>query len=439
MEQLTKQGAAPSVPKGYKQTEVGVIPEDWEVVEFSEIGEAIIGLTYSPSDVNSSGKLVHRSSNIQNNQLAYDDNVYVTCNVPDKLILKKNDILICVRNGSRNLIGKSAIIKGQSVGETFGAFMSVFRTNGYAPLIYQCFISNIVQSQINASLGATINQITNKTLNSFQTPLPPTLTEQKAIATALSEVDELISSLDQLLTKKQAIKQGAMQELLTGKTRLQGFAGSGRFKQTEVGRIPEEWDACHFEDVLDGFSSGMTPYRGTPEFYRGNIPWITSGELNYNVITDTHEKITQDAVVKTSLKILPIGTFLMAITGLEAAGTRGSCGVTGIKATTNQSCMALFPKLGKIDSKYLYHFYVHYGNELAFKFCQGTKQQSYTGKIVKILPINLPPTLTEQKAIATVLSDIDQEIEQLESKKAKYQELKQGMMQELLTGKIRLV
>jgi len=188
-----------------------------------------------------------------------------------------------------------------------------------------------------------------------------------------------------------------------------------------------------FQDVLTGFSSGMTPYRGVPEFYKGNIPWITSGELNYNIITDTYEKITQDAVIKTNLKVLPIGTFLMAITGLEAAGTRGSCGITGVKATTNQSCMALFPKEGKTDTKYFYHFYVMYGNELAFKFCQGSKQQSYTGRIAKILPINLPPTLTEQKAIATALTDVDALIANLDKLITKKKAFKQGAMQQLLT------
>ncbi|MCC6702633.1 MAG: restriction endonuclease subunit S, partial [Fluviicola sp.] len=89
-------------------------------------------------------------------------------------------------------------------------------------------------------------------------------------------------------------------------------------KTSHYGPIPEDWIDCLFEDVLDGFSSGMTPYRGNPEFYRGQIPWITSGELKYSQINDTIEKITPDAVKKTNLKILPVGTFLMAITGLEA-------------------------------------------------------------------------------------------------------------------------
>ncbi len=127
---------------------------------------------------------------------------------------------------------------------------------------------------------------------------------------------------------------------------------------TEIGVIPEDWKAVEFQEVMDGFSSGQTPYRGNPEFYKGDIPWITSGELNYNVITDTKEKITLEGVKNANLKIIPKGTFLFAITGLEAAGTRGSCAITGIDATTNQSCMALYPKKRLLTTSYLYHFYV---------------------------------------------------------------------------------
>lgn len=205
------------------------------------------------------------------------------------------------------------------------------------------------------------------------------------------------------------------------------------YKQTELGLIPEDWISYQFQDVLSGFSSGMTPYRAIPEYYSGSIPWVTSGELNYNIIVDTDEKITEQAVINTNLKLLPIGTFLIAITGLEAAGTRGSCAITGIKATTNQSCMALFPMPEKLLTKYLYFFYLMYGNEFAFKYCQGTKQQSYTGKIVKLLPINLPPTLQEQKAIAEALSDVDGLIDSLDVLIAKKKAIKQGAMQRLLT------
>jgi len=208
-----------------------------------------------------------------------------------------------------------------------------------------------------------------------------------------------------------------------------------KYKQTELGLIPKDWDLKQFMDVMDGFSSGQTPYRAIADYYRGDIPWITSGELNYNVITDTIEKITIEGVRAANLKMIPKGTFLFAITGLEAAGTRGSCAITGIKATTNQSCMALYPKKGVLITPYLFHYYVRYGNELAFRYCQGTKQQSYTGGIAKKLPIIIPPTLAEQTAIATALSDADGLITSLEKLIAKKRNIKQGAMQELLRPK----
>jgi type I restriction enzyme, S subunit len=210
------------------------------------------------------------------------------------------------------------------------------------------------------------------------------------------------------------------------------------YKQTELGEIPEDWHFKTFVEVMKGFSSGQTPSRSVKKYYTGKIPWITSGELNYNVITDTIEKITEDAAIKTHLKILPVGTFLMAITGLEAEGTRGSCGLTGVPATSNQSCMALYPNNGELTTEYLFQFYVKYGNWLAFKYCQGTKQQSYTGKIAKTLPIILPPTVEEQNAITTALNETDEFIFSLEKLIEKKQNIKQGTMQVLLTGKKRL-
>lgn len=211
---------------------------------------------------------------------------------------------------------------------------------------------------------------------------------------------------------------------MTGKRRLPGFNG--------------QWSTRRWGEVIAHCSSGATPYRGRPEYYKGEIKWISSGELNYNVITDTNEKISRLAVERTNLRMHPVGTFLMAITGLEAAGTRGACGIVGSPATTNQSCMAIYPT-SELLTPYLFHYYVLRGNKLAFEYCQGTKQQSYTAKLVRLLPIDLPPTTKEQAAIAETLSSMDTSIEKTEERLAKARQINQGMMQTLLTGKVRLV
>ncbi len=209
------------------------------------------------------------------------------------------------------------------------------------------------------------------------------------------------------------------------------------YKQSEVGIIPDEWDVLLMDEVTDSLSSGATPFRGNSSFYKGSNRWITSGELKYGVINDTIEKISDEAIKKANLKVHPSGTFLMAITGLEAAGTRGSCGIVGKPATTNQSCMAIYPNK-KLKSNYLFHWYVYNGDELAFKYCQGTKQLSYTAGLLKTIPVLVPRDTTEQTAIANALSDVDSLLAELEKLIGKKQAIKTATMQQLLTGKTRL-
>lgn len=410
------------VKPGYKQTEVGVIPEDWECVRLLDKAKLLNGLTYTPDNVKENGLLVLRSSNIQNNQLSLEDTLYVDCIVEDEKKIKDGDILICVRNGSAALIGKCAQAH-RDYEATFGAFMAVLRGN-HNDYIHQILQQGTVQKEIIKNSGATINQITNSDFKLIRIALPTSSDEEVAVARSLFHVDRLIFSLEKLIVKKKAIKQGAMQELLTGKKRLPGFS--------------EKWISGKWKEVLDCFSSGATPYRGNSTFYKGSVKWASSGELNYSRIMDTLEHISTEAKEKANLTIHPAGTFLMAITGLEAAGTRGSCAILGAPATTNQSCMAIYGT-DKMSTEYLFHYYVQHGDELAFQYCQGTKQQSYTAAIVKELPIYYPEDVAEQNAIASVLTSMDNEVRALEQKLAKYRQVKQGMMQQLLTGKIRLV
>ncbi|MCC4766360.1 restriction endonuclease subunit S [Methanosarcina sp. DH1] len=205
--------------KRYKQTDIGVIPEDWDVVYLSDVGRSLTGLTYSPSNVRDFGTLVLRSSNIQNGKLVFEDNVYVDMALPERVIVEKDDILICVRNGSRQLIGKCALIDERAAGDAFGAFMSIYRSK-YPKYVFYQFQSEIIQRQINEIMGATINQITNKDMASFTVLFPQSDEEKNSIATILSDMDSEITALEEKLAKARQIKQGMMQELLTGRIRL---------------------------------------------------------------------------------------------------------------------------------------------------------------------------------------------------------------------------
>jgi type I restriction enzyme S subunit len=469
------------IPKGYKQTEVGVIPEDWEVVNMASIGETIIGLTYTPSDVAKYGTLVLRSSNIQKGQLAYENNVYVDMELPERVIVKKGDLLICVRNGSKKLIGKCALITEKAEGFAFGAFMSIFRCSSSNYIFYQ-FQSKIIQKQINEVMGATINQLTNKDLNSFQLPLPPTLEEQQAIAKALSDTDELIDSLSALIDKKRKIKEGAMQELLTGRRRLPEFASaplgnrastsqqssaqSGSqshlpkgdalssstsslshlpkgYKQTEVGVIPEDWEVTVLPELCMPNSSSIKigPFgsalkkeylvkKGYKVFGQENV-YEKSAEVGDRYISKSHFLKLKSCEIVT-------GDFLISM-----MGTIGKCYImpkNHVSGIMDSHLLRLKLDNTKICSTLLIQmFSTPIILTQVNKLTVGGIMDGLSSKIVKSLNIPLPPTLEEQQAIAEVLSDMDSEIEALEAKLAKYEKIKKGMMDDLLTGKVRLV
>ena len=198
------------------------IPESWEWVRLGQIGETNIGLTYRPSDkTTSNGTLVLRSSNIQNDKIDYNDNVYVSCDIPDRAMIHKGDILICARNGSRALVGKCAIVDKE--GMAFGAFMAKFSSpfNQYIKLFID---SPIFRQQLDGVKTETINQITQDMLKNQLCPLPP-LAEQKRIVAKIEEllpyVDQYEKAETQLTVLNESfpkmLKKSILQEAVQGK------------------------------------------------------------------------------------------------------------------------------------------------------------------------------------------------------------------------------
>lgn len=422
---------------GYKTSELGIIPQDWDVVELGSVGEPIIGLTYSPRDINNNGVLVLRSSNIHSNKLAFDNNVFVKMEIPERVIVKENDILICVRNGSRQLIGKCALITKEAEGFAFGAFMSVFRTP-FAPFVFYAFQSDKMQSQIKEIMGATINQITNKDLREFKIAIPKSTAEQTAIATALSDTDALIGSLQTLIAKKKAIKLSAMQNLLSGKIRLPEFAqrpdGSPKtMRQTELGCVPEDWEVVELEKVAE-IKSGGTPSTNRSEFWNGHILWCTPTDitsLSGKYLSDTNRKITEMGLNNSAAELLPIGSVLMT-----SRATIGECAIVKRPMTTNQG-FKNFICNRTVNNEFLYYLLSSQKDKF-IELCNGSTFLEISTTQVRKFKITIPKSTTEQTAIAQLLSDMDAEIELLECRLKKTQALKQGMMQTLLTGKIRL-
>jgi len=202
---------------------LGKIPKHWEAVRLKFLGEVILGLTYSPNDIvqdETEGVLVLRASNIQNRRLCLEDNVYVKTAIPEKLITRSGDILICSRSGSRKLIGKSISIDQRIEGCTFGAFMTIFRSE-HSQFLQHVFNSSIFTSQAGLYLTSTINQLTVSTLNNFVIAIPPTSEEQQVIAGFLEdrneEIDSGISKADRQIQLLQEYRTALISEAVTGK------------------------------------------------------------------------------------------------------------------------------------------------------------------------------------------------------------------------------
>lgn len=412
------------------QTEAGLLPLDWSAAALSDLlSSKQLGGNYKNGAAETAWPLI-KMGNLGRGRIDCKKVEYIhsSASPAARDRLQTGDVLFNTRN-TLELVGKVAIWRDELPEAYFNSNImrmgfDAGRVGSNAYMNYVLNTSRSISAFRSIATGTTsVAAIYGRDFQNVYLPLPSSQTEQRDIAEALADTDALIESLEQLLTKKRQIKQGAMQELLTGKRRLPGFSDS--------------WISCTWGDVIDDCSSGATPLRSHPEYYRGSIRWISSGELNCNVIDETIEHISTEALEKTNLKLHPAGTFLMAITGLEAAGTRGACGIVGKSAATNQSCMAIYPS-SKLLTAYLFHYYIFKGDELALRFCQGTKQQSYTAALIRVLPIVFPESTEEQQAIAQVLSDMDAEITALEARLTKARALKQAMAQALLTGRIRL-
>ncbi len=406
----------------FKNSELGPIPNEWEVKALGEIADVtkLAGFEFTEHIVYSDqGKIIAlRGLNIKNGNLVLDDVKYIDESNFSKLGRSKlyiNDIIFTYVG----TVGEVAIINEN---DKYYLAPNVSRirikSTDLPKFICHLMRSDRFYKKIIFPLIATSSQpaLSMENVRRFLLPLPP-LPEQRRIAAALSDIDALIDKLDALIDKKRLIKQATMQQLLSGKKRINGF--NDKWVEKKLGEIAET-------------SSGGTPSRSNDNFYNGDIKWFTTTELKDCFLYDSNEHISIDALQASSAKLFPKGTLLMAMYG----ATIGRLGILQVDAATNQACCAIFPSKD-IDTVFLFYYLFHQ-REKIISLGSGAGQPNISQGIVQNLNITLPPTLAEQTAISKILSDMDEEISLLEAKKEKYTHLKQGMMSELLSGRIRI-
>lgn len=406
---------------GYKMTEVGVIPEDWEVKELSSISEIKSGKRLPKGSLVTSSKTPYPYIRVIDMNMGYlnlSDIMYVPENVQpmiSKYIISKNDIYISVA-GTLGLVGKiPEELDGANLTENANRITEIQCNRDY--LMYY-MMSPLIQNVIEAerTIGAQ-PKLALQRIRDFYIVLPGDNREQTAIAAALSDADSLISALTKKIEKEKAIKQGLMQQLLTGKKRLPGFGGV--------------WDVVQLKRIISEF---IVPMRDKPTALTGPIPWcrIEDFDGKYLKKSLSNQGVDLNTVSQMNLKIFPVNTLLVS-----CSANLGRCAIVKQKLVTNQTFIGLVPS-DRIDVEFLYYKMSREDKNLN-NMATGTTISYLSREQFENYEILIPSSKAEQTAIANILSDCDSEIAALEEKRDKYKEIKQGMMQQLLTGKIRLI
>jgi type I restriction enzyme S subunit len=254
--------------------------------------------------------------------------------------------------------------------------------------------------------------------------LPP-LPEQQAIAEVLSDTDALIESLEDLLAKKQLVKQATMDDLLTGRRRLAGFDTGAGFQQTEVGEIPEDWKVGSL-GTLASLTMGRTPARKNPAYWGSGQPWLTIADLHGKFVGASKEQITELAA--SQMEPVPPGTLIMSF-----KLSIGRVAITTRPLFTNEAICHVRDPIP--DRDYLFYALQRTDFELYGK--QAVKGYTLNSESLNNIQVVLPP-LPEQQAIAKVLSDMDEDIEALQRRLDKTKRVKEALMDELLSGRTRV-
>jgi type I restriction enzyme, S subunit len=407
---------------GYKQTEVGVVPTDWSVMTLGRLVSSVEYGSSAKSEMTGSIPVL-RMGNLQGGKIDWSDLVYTDDpNEIAKYTLRPGDVLFN-RTNTIDLVGKSSIYLGEQPAIFAGYLIRINVHRDHLDSRYLNYVLNTDFAKKHSAkvLSVAVGQanINGQKLKTYPIPLPPTRGEQERIADALSDADALIESLERLVAKKRRIKHGAMQELLTGRKRLRGFTGAwavttlGNLAYIQRGASPRPIDSpIWFDD-------------------NSEIGWVRISDVTHSgmFLTETTQRLSSRGVQHS--RPVKRGSLIMSI-----CATVGRPIITEIETCIHDG-FVVFEGL-RADRFFVYYSLARIEKDWS-RHGQTGSQMNLNTDLIKRTEIVLPATIGEQRAVAATLLDMDEEIVAIERKLSKARHLKQGMMQELLTGRIRLV
>ena len=407
-----------------------MIPEDWTVVPFQQLLDFRNGINADRRAYGKGVAFINVFEIISKGHLKVQDipgRVSIDKKSIESYLVRQGDIVFNRSSETQDEVGLSSVYLDDTPA-VFGGFVIRGQCKQALDPIYSgyAFRAPAIRTQIVArGQGAIRANIGQSDLKQIHAPLP-SLDEQRAIAEALSDADALIESLDQLIAKKFQIKQGVMQELLTSKRRLPGFSG--------------KWELKRLGDL--GSTYGGLTGKTKADFGEGSSHYITFMNIMANVVIDC-DIFEPVNISSTESQNRAVKGDLFFNGSSETPEEVGLCSVLADSVADvylNSFCFGFrFRDGAKADGLYFaYYFRSLEGRELLKSLAQGATR--YNLSKTALLKVAFPlPSLEEQIAIATVLSDMDTELVALDSRLAKARRIKQGMMQELLTGRIRLL
>lgn len=421
-----------------KQTEIGEIPEDWDFVKLNQVANFGGGTT--PARKNYARYYLHGKHNWVktldlNNSFIYKTSEQITDEALEETSLKKHpkESVLVAMYGGFNQIGRTGLLKvDASINQALVAILPKSDILNSEYLLFNLNF-NVDYWKSVASSSRKDPNITSQDVKNYPIAFSKNLDEQKEIAQVLTDTDNLIQATEQLINKKQLIKTATMQNLLTGKIRLAEF-DTKKTKPSELGEIPSDWDVVKLKEITQ-VKSGGTPSTNSSDFWNGNINWCTPTDITKlqgrKYLEKTQRTISQLGLQFSSAEVLPIGSIVMT-----SRATIGECAITTTLMTTNQG-FKNFICHDEVYNEFLYYL-LGTQKQRFINLCSGSTFLEISTTQVQNFSIVIPKSKKEQIAIANILMDIDKELGILNQRLTKLNDIKQGLMQDLLTGKIRL-